>query len=136
MVRKRDAGPTFGYSRYVLRVLVALATGRPEFSAYGAETTQMRGQLRLPGYSVGLVALAIVAIADCGSARAQSPPSPPSTGRVPDGFVVTPPRSNPQLLPPRMHEHGQDARPDDLPERQLQPHGGCSYQEQTLELIV
>jgi hypothetical protein len=97
----------------------------------------MRRPLVMSRHGLVLAAVVIAAIAEPGIARAQSPSPPPHGERLPDGFVVTPPSPAPLPLPPNARGRSHDARPDDAPERQQQqPHGGCRYQEQQLELIV
>ena len=96
----------------------------------------MRGPSTLSRLCLQAGLLAILAVVVSSEGRSQGSLNPPRADRVPDGFAVTPPRPAPQPVPPRVHDRGQDVHPEEGRQPRFQQPGGCSYRDQTLELIV
>lgn len=87
------------------------------------------------GQRASAVALLLALIAP-GSALAQAgEPGREPAPKVPDGFIVTPGRPAPSPLPPDARD-APAASPQGERQPRQQPHGGCRYDEQKLELIV
>ena len=99
----------------------------------------MIAQPSVPAFAIGIAAVALILLAGAGAqqavAQGQPPPERPSP-TLPDGITVSPVRPMPRPLSPEVRERSGEPAPGPGRAPQGQPHGGCRYEDQPLELLV
>jgi len=97
--------------------------------------------VRLAGAAIGagLLGASVLGAAQAQTATPSEPRGTqalPPLERLPDGFAVTPSRPLQEMAPPGVGDSAAPAEPGRRPAPGHQPHGGCRYDDQKLELIV